>query len=337
MTRRLVTVLILLPLAVSLTFAAAGGEDPEGDSLYRIGYIQGGADAYYQMQADAARLVVEYINENEPFDLEFNVFFHEGRPERELSIVEDFIAQGMDAVIVFTSAAEAAQRGAQLANEADVPFFVVGSTPADGPGQVTSNIKGDFVIMGGLIGQYVAENYPESKIAILQGALGQGIAEPFEDGFRENLASTNEVLITAPADWSAERAQNIMTDWLANWEPGDFDLVYAMNADIYLGAVAAVEDAGLLNDPIKFITHNGRPEDFEAVMEGRAIATNANSPTYEAGVLMKAVVQVLTGGTVPQLIITPSTMVDVDTPENLLGWGLDRGVVAYQEYEIPSE
>lgn len=142
MTRKCLSVLVSLVLLTGAAFAVGGAED-DGETVYRIGYIQGGADAYYQMQADAARLVVDYMNENEPYTVEFNVFFHEGRPERELSIVEDFIAQQMDAIVVFTSAAEAAQREAQLANEAEIPFFVVGSTPADGPGRVTSNIKGD--------------------------------------------------------------------------------------------------------------------------------------------------------------------------------------------------
>jgi hypothetical protein len=27
-------------------------------------------------------------------------------------------------------------------------------------------------------------------------------------------------------------------------------------------------------------------------------------------------------------------MVDIDTPENLLGWEVDKGVVAYQEYVV---
>jgi ABC-type sugar transport system substrate-binding protein len=107
-----------------------------------------------------------------------------------------------------------------------------------------------------------------------------------------------------------------------------------MNADIYLGVVRALEDAGLLNDPIRIITHNGRPEDFEGVMDGKAIATNSNSPTYESGVLMKVVTTHLLGEEVPVLVITPSTMVDVDTPENLLGWEVDKGIVAYKEYVI---
>jgi ABC-type sugar transport system substrate-binding protein len=301
--------------------------------VYRIGYIQASSDAYYQMQADAAQLVVDYINENEDFGVEMTFVTSESQPEKELAHIEDFIAQDYDAIIDFTFAAETAQRGAQLANAADIPFFVVGSTAADGPGVVTSTIKGDFVQMGGEIGAYLAENYPDAKIAIVEGTLGQGIVELFEEGFEENLGPNNEIVQKAAADWNAEKSQNIMNDWLANYN-GEFDMVYAMNADIYLGVVRALEDANMLNDPIRIVTHNGRPEDFEGVMEGKAVGTLANSPTYEAGVLLKVVTTYLQGGDVPELVITPSAMVTKDTPEKLLGWELDKGVVAYQEWEI---
>lgn len=308
-------------------------EEVAEKTVYKIGYIQTSADAYYQMQADAAVLVVDYINENEDFGVEITIVISEANPEKELAFIEDFIAQQFDAIIDFTIAAETAQRGAQLANEEGIPFFVVGSTAADGPGKVTSTVKGDFSVMGGMIGSYIADNYPDSKVAIVEGALGQGIVEQFEEGFEANLGPNNPIIQKAPADWNAEKAQNIMSDWLINYD-GEFDMVYAMNADIYLGVARALEDAGLLNNPIKIITHNGRPEDFEAVMDGKAIATNSNSPTYESGVLFKVVVTVLEGGSVPELVITPSTMVDIDTPENLLGWELDKGVVAYQEYVV---
>ena len=339
----LMMIIVLAACASSPTPAppAAAPEQPTAQPPaaskpeYRIGYIQYSSDAYYQMQADAAKLVVDYINEHEDdFDVQMTFVTSEGRPERELSHIEDFIAQNMDAIIVFTGAAETAQRGAQLANAANIPYFVVGSTAADGPGRVTSTIKGDFVVMGGMIGKYIADHYPDAKIAIVQGTLGQGIVEFFEEGFEQNLGPNNEIVLRASGEWNAERSQNIMSDWLANWN-GEFDMVYAMNADIYLGVVRALEDSGLLNNPIKIITHNGRPEDFQGVMEGKAIATNANSPTYESGVLLKVVTTVLQGGTVPEEVITPSTMVDIDTPENLLGWEVDRGVVGYQEYEIP--
>jgi ABC-type sugar transport system substrate-binding protein len=306
------------------------------ETTYKVGYIQYSSDAYYQMQADAAKLVVDYINENEPFGVEMTFVTSEGQPEKELAHIEDFIAQDFDAIIDFTGAAETAQRGAQLANAADIPFFVVGSTAAEGAGKVTSTIKGDFVKMGGMIGKYIADNYPDAKVAIVEGTLGQGIVEFFEEGFEANLGPNNPIVIKASGEWNAEKSQNIMSDWLANWN-GEFDMVYAMNADIYLGVVRALEDAGKLNNPIKIITHNGRPEDFQGVMDGKAIATNANSPTYESGVLLKVVTTVLTGGTVPELVITPATMVDKETPENLLGWEVDKGVKAYQEYVIPSE
>ena len=304
-------------------------------SVYKIGYIQYSSDAYYQMQADSAKGVVEYINANEKnFGVEMTFVTSEGKPEKELSHTEDFIAQNFDAIIDFTGAAETAQRCAQLSNTANIPFFVVGSTAAEGSGKVTSTIKGDFVIMGGMIGKYIADNYPDSKIAIVEGTLGQGIVELFEEGFEKNLGPNNKIVLKASGEWNAEKSQNIMTDWLTNWKDGDFDMVYAMNADIYLGVVQALEDADKLNNPIKIITHNGRTEDFQAVMEGKAIATNSNSPTYEAGVLLKVVTTVLNGGTVPELVITPATMVDKAHPENLLGWEIEKGVKAYQEYVI---
>jgi ribose transport system substrate-binding protein len=319
------------------TAAPAPTEAPKAEKpTYRIGYIQTSADAYYQNQADAAKQVVEYINANEPFNVEMTFVLSEGQPEKELAHIEDFIAQKYDAIIDFTIAAETAQKGAQAANAANIPFFVVGSTAADGPGKVTSTIKGDFVEMGGKIGKYLADNYPDAKIAIVEGTLGQGIVEYFEQGFEANLGPNNKIVRKQPADWNAEKAQNIMSDWMANYN-GEFDMVYAMNADIYLGVVRALEDAGKLNNPVKIITHNGRPEDFQGVMDGKAVATLANSPTYESGVLLKVVTAALNGSKVPELVITPSALVDKNTPENLLGWELDKGVKAYQEWQLPSE
>jgi ribose transport system substrate-binding protein len=319
------------------TAAPAPTEAPKAEKpVYKVGYIQYSSDAYYQNQADAAKKVVEYINANEPFNVEMTFVTSEGQPEKELAHIENFIAQKYDAIIDFTGAAETAQKGAQAANAANIPFFVVGSTAADGPGKVTSTIKGDFVKMGGMIGKYIADNYPDAKIAIVEGTLGQGIVEYFEEGFQKNLGPNNKIVRKQPGDWNAEKSQNIMSDWLANYN-GEFDMVYAMNADIFLGVARALEDAGKLNNPIKIITHNGRPEDFQGVMDGKAIATNSNSPTYESGVLLKVVSTVLNGGKVPELVITPSTMVDKKTPENLLGWELDKGVKAYQEWKLPSQ
>lgn len=313
----------------------AAAETTSAKPIYKIGYIQYSSDAYYQNQADAAKKVVDYINANEKdFGVEMTFVTSEGKPEKELSHTEDFIAQKYNAIIDFTGAAETAQRSAQLCNAANIPFFVVGSTAAEGAGKVTATIKGDFVEMGGKIGKYIADNFPDAKIAIVEGTLGQGIVEYFEEGFQKNLGPNNKIVIKASSDWNAEKSQNIMNDWLANWKDGDFDMVYAMNADIYLGVVQALEDAGKLNNPIKIITHNGRPEDFQGVVDGKAVATLANSPTYEAGVLLKVVTTVLTGGTVPELVITPSVLVDKSNPQDLLGWEIEKGVKAYQEYVI---
>ena len=321
------------PTSVAATNPAPASSTSAEKKMYKIGYIQYSSDAYYQMQADAAKEVEKYINANEDFGIEMTFVTSEGKPEKELANIEDFIAKKMDAVIDFTGAAATAQQGAQECNKANIPFFVVGSTAADGPGKVTATIKGDFVQMGGEIGKYIATKYPNSKIAIVEGTLGQGIVEYFEEGFEKNLGPNNKIVIKASGDWNAEKSQNIMSDWLANYHD-EFDIVYAMNADIYLGVVRALKDAGKLNNPIKIVTHNGRPEDAKGVEDGDAIGTLANSPTYELGVLLKVVTTFLRTGQVPPLVITPSAMVDKSNIQDILGWELDKGVKAYQDYKI---
>ena len=152
MLKRFVVIVLALLLVVSVAACqpaaptAAPTKAPEAaptaapqaeKPTYKIGYIQHSSDAYYQMQADAAKKVVEYINQNEPFKVEMTFVSAEAQPEKELAHIEDFIAQKYDAIIDFTGAAETAQKGAQAANAAKIPFFVVGSTAADGPGKVT--------------------------------------------------------------------------------------------------------------------------------------------------------------------------------------------------------
>jgi hypothetical protein len=50
---------------------------------------------------------------------------------------------------------------------------------------------------------------------------------------------------------------------------------------------------------------------------------------------LKVVVTYLRTGKVAPLVITPFAIVDKAHPEALLGWGLDKGVTAYQEYVLP--
>ena len=104
-SRVLVVFLAVLFGLVSLShvYATGGQEEETGKPVYEIGYIQASSDAYYQMQADAAKLVVDYINESvDEFDVEMTFVTSESNPEKELTNIEDFIAQDVDAIIDFT-------------------------------------------------------------------------------------------------------------------------------------------------------------------------------------------------------------------------------------------
>lgn len=309
--------------AAASVSAAAEEEYIQPAKAYTIGYVQGGSDAYYQNQADAAKYVADKLGVNMIFSNS------EMRAEKELAAVENFIQQKVDAIVVFTASAETSQIGAQKANEAKIPFFIVGSEAAEGPGIVASTIKGNFVTGGQMLGKYVADNLPGSKVAIVQGALGQGIAEPFTDGFIEALGDKGEVVLTAATDWSAAKSEEVVNGWMASYKEGDYDVIYAMNADVYLGTVKALESAERLNNPIKVVTHNGRAEDLDGIAAGKCLATLANSPTYEAGIMLRIVVQALNGEEVPKVVETPFVMVTKDNIDEAFGWAIESGWNGY--------
>ncbi len=303
--------------------ASAEEEYIKPDKAYEIGYVQGGSDAYYQMQADAAQYTCNKLG------VTLNIINAEMKPEKELAAVETFIQQGVDAIVVFTASAETSQIGAQKANEANIPYFIVGSEAAEGSGVVTSRFKGNFVTGGAMLGKFVAENLPGSKCAIVSGALGQGIAEPFEEGFEAALDPGSSVVLKAPGDWNAEKSEEVVNGWMASYKDGDFDVIYAMNADIYIGTVKALESAGKLNNPIKVVTHNGREEDLDGVAQGKALVTLANSPTYEAGIMLRIVVSALNGEEVPRIVETPFVMVTKDNLDEAFGWAVESSWKGY--------
>ena len=93
------------------------------------GYVQAGSSIYWQLSAEGC------VAAGKLAGIDVKVQNSNGDPQKELSNIEDFIAQKVNAIMVFTTNGETAQQGAKLANDANIPFFVVGSAAADGPGR----------------------------------------------------------------------------------------------------------------------------------------------------------------------------------------------------------
>lgn len=316
-TRARITALALCIVSVfCLSSCQKGQKQAAGGKKFVIGYSQAGPSIYYQLSGEGCKAAGKVAG------AEVIVLNAGNSAEKELAIVEDFIAKKVDAIVVFTLNAASAQKEAQLANRAGIPFFVIGSGADLGPGKVTSTIKGNFLSAGRMIGEYIAKTHPNQKLAMVEGMYGQNIAELFTQGIEEKIAGSGiEVVAKHPTDWTRLRAISVTQDiitahpetevlWV-NWEDG------------CAGAIQALREAGVL-DKIAVITHNGQKVGEKMLREGEIEATNANSPTMEAAVAMKVVLDHLNGREAPAEVETPTKMITLENIDEIYGWETER-------------
>lgn len=139
------------------------------------------------------------------------------------------------------------------ANKAGVPiFFQYGYHPDLLPksaGFMQIDLKG----FARPLGEWMAENIPSGKIAIIEGTLGRGDAEAYTEGFLEGLAKNPNLQVVAKvsAEWNRQKAyeaaMNIIT------AHPDIVGMFVQNEDMAVGVVNALERLGKL-EQVKIVS-----------------------------------------------------------------------------------
>jgi len=180
-------------------------------------------------------------------------------------------------------------------------------------------VQADVNGTGAMAGQWVAENVPSGKVAIIQGALGRGDAEAYTQSFKDALAANPqiEVIGEPAADWARDKALAAMQDLLtAN---PDLAAVFVQNEDMALGAIQAIKAAGASTI---VVSQNGSPDGLAAIESGELAATVGWSPAQEAQMALSRLVTAIRTGTAPEpkLCQTPLKLVTKDDIASAYSW-----------------
>jgi ribose transport system substrate-binding protein len=289
--------------------------------VYTIGYIQGGPELWQQSQADAAKYAAEKIG------MKFIGLNSEYKPEKELSNAEDLVAKKVDAIVMFTVNGETGQKVAQMCNKANIPLFLIDGMAASGPGKVVTTVQFDFKVIGEMVGEYVSNKHPNSKLVYIQGLPGAGIVEAYTDGLTGKIQQMNkgvEVVTMQPADWDRAKAMNVMQNIIASGKA--FDVAFVNNEDMARGAIKVLKDAGQA-DKVAVVSTGGSKDGLDMIKSGEIEATMAASPAYEAAVAIKAVRDYFDGKQVPEKIISPVIVVTKENVETGVSWDISDNIL----------
>jgi ribose transport system substrate-binding protein len=316
MKPRVVTTLPMILLAVMVIvsgFATSVSRTSAQDEALTFGVVVNNADhpsitAMNQgMQDEAAIYGVELVILDPAFD-----------PQKQVSMIDNLIAQGVDALLVNAVDPAAVVPSLKKASEAGIPVIMNNAdTNEEGHQYTETFVTTDTYGQGLAVGEAIrAVMEPNSKMAIISGKPGQsGVAERIQ-GAKDALEGTGiEFIAEQPAEWSKDKALTVMQDFLTRYP--DLNGVYALDDPMALGALQAIKAAGRDDLLGKVFGVNGNKEACEAIANGEMGGT-ALQLSYLVGVYsIRAAWDVTHDRIVDDVIAAPTVGV---TKDNLAEW-----------------
>ena len=260
-------------------------------------------------------------DEAQAYGIELTFYDPAFDPQKQLDMIEDCIALGVDVIAVNAVDPTAVIAGLQKANEAGIPVVMHNAdTTEEGKQYSETYVGAPAIAQGRAVGRAMVETLPDgAKGVVIIGKPGQTDVVLRTQGVKEAIAEAGkdiQFLDEQPADWLPDKALTVMQDFLTRYPSGEIDFLLALDDPMALGAMEAIKAANRLEE-IKVYGFNGNKEACEAIKNGEMGAT-ALSLSYLTGVYtVRAAYDVMQGRLLPATIDSPTTAV---TSENIDQW-----------------
>ena len=231
------------------------------------------------------------------------------KQENQIKAIRSFIAQKVD-VIAFSPVVESGW-GTVLreAKAANIPVILSDRAVDEKDTSLWVTFMGsDFVEEGRKAGRWLLENYKgqgDVNIVELQGTVGSAPAIDRKKGFEEIIKAQPrfKIIRSQTGDFTRAKGKEVMEAFLKA-EGKKINVLYAHNDDMAIGAIQAIEEAGLKpGKDIIIISIDGVKGAFEAMMAGKLNVSVECSPLLGPQ-LMQAVKDLKAGKTLPRRIVT---------------------------------
>ncbi|MBC5689126.1 substrate-binding domain-containing protein [Mediterraneibacter sp. NSJ-55] len=232
---------------------------------------------------------------------------------KQLSQVQDFITQDVDAIIICPTNSAGSKSMVELADAADIPVFTM---DIESDGEVVSHIATDNYKGGQIAAEYMLENILTDKkgdVAVITYSEIEACIQR-EEGFTDYLAeNAPEVNVVDIQNYSGDqqKAADVMQNMLLKHE--NIDVVFAVGDPAAIGAQSSIDAAG---KETLIIGYDGNPEGIEAIKAGgNWVADVAQDPTAIAEKTLEAVKTKLDGGTPEKEIKIEPYIIDKENAE----------------------
>jgi inositol transport system substrate-binding protein len=238
---------------------------------------------------------------------------------KQQSQIQNFIASGVDAIIVNPVDTDATMAMSKIAAEANIPLVYVNREPVnvnelpDNQAFVASNelesgtleTKEVCRLLGG-----------KGKIVVMMGELSNQAARMRTQDVHDVIATDEckglEIVEEQTANWSRTQGADLMTNWLAAGL--EFDAVVANNDEMAIGAIQALKAAGRSMDSVVIGGVDATQDALAAMAAGDLDVTVFQDAAGQGKGAVDAALKLAKGEAVDQKVYIPFQLV---TPDNL--------------------
>ena len=269
----------LAGVAIVLLAGVAPASAADAKKPIVVGFAQTGAESAWRtantesMKSEAAKRGIE-------------LKFADGQSKQENQIraIKSFVTQGVDAIVLAPIVVTGWDNVLREAKRAKIPVVIMDRKiqTADESLYVTF-IGSDFYQEGVMVADWLAKNAGgRTKIVELQGEPGSAAANErrraFADGIKNHPAF--KLIDSQTGNFRRSEGKQVM-EALIKKHGKEIEILYAHNDDMALGAIQAIEEAGLKpGKDILIVTIDAIKEAVQAVVDGKINCTVECNPLF---------------------------------------------------------
>ncbi len=286
-----------------------------------LGFAQTGAESNWRLANTES---IKTAAQQAGIDLIF--VDSEGNPEKQIAAVRSFIARKVD-IIAFSPIVESGWEPVlREAKAAGIPVFLSDRTVDVKDESLWTTFMGsDFVEEGRRAARWLV-NYMKTdapvNIVELLGTIGSAPEIDRTFGFKEILKDhpNYRIIVSESGDFVRANGkvvmQRILKDLAAKGQK--MDVLFAHNDDMAIGAIAAMEAAGIKpGKDVAIVSVDGIRDAFTAMIAGKLNASIECNPLLGPQ-LMKAVKDYMAGKDLPVRLITSESVYPAEVARTIL-------------------
>lgn len=265
-------------------------------------------------------------------DADYLVAVANGDANRQFEQVNNFIARGVDGIVIAPKDAHTVIPIIKAANRANIPIAIYNRLPAKTVGRATTVVADNYEITKSTVaymGDLARASGKKHKAMILIGDLGDINAVYRKDGFEaaiQDYQDVVEVVSAIPTEWNQEKALAGVTNALqAN---PDISFIFTSSDFLFPSIISALKNAGKYH-PIGHPEHvilggfDGDAMAYQLLEDGYLDADGVQDVFFECSAAVRAVLSGMNGESMPEVIIDPGFVIHQKNLEEKAGemWG----------------